>query len=133
MLIQQNSFEQAYEFARVHQLDFTLIYRRQVQWILQQWKEQFGDEDWMTFPAVDCGELFQLLRAAHSDLTLYVLSSEFLPSLATTCEIIRFGEQHVKDENQKRMQVISLKWSLFTKLLYNKPNINAQSWQVAVG
>ena len=132
MLIQQSSFEQAYEFAKVHHLDPTLIHRRQVQWILQQWKENYGEEDWMTFPAVDCGELFQLLRVAQSDLTLYVLSSEFIPSLATTFEIIQFGEQNVKDENQKRMQVISLKWSLFTKLLYNKQQINAQSWQVCL-
>lgn len=132
MLLQQNSFEQAYEFAEVHQLDFTLIHRRQVQWILQQWKEQFGKEDWMTFPAVDCGELFRLLRAAQSDLILYVLSSAFLPSFATTFEIIRFGEQNVKDENQKRMRVISLKWSLFAKLLYNKQHIDAQSWQVCL-
>ena len=130
MLLQQNSFEQAYEFATIHQLDFALIHRRQVQWILQQWKEQFGNEDWMMFPAVDCGELFQLLRAAQSDLILYVLSSAFLPSFATTFDIIRFGEQNVKDEKQKRMRVISLKWSLFTKLLYNKQHINAQSWQV---
>ena len=130
MLTQQDSLDEAFLFAESHQLNPVFVYRRQLQYILRQWRENHSSDDWLTSPAVDCEAVLQILRKAPSDLIFYVLSSEYIPSLATTSRLIQFGRQYVTGDDSVRMNVITLKWSLFLQLLYNEDHVTAQTWQV---